>query len=60
MKTLELLEMTINNLAYAKAMERVQKRKIKTWDRVEQKLEQYFKEERDKIIINMVENNTKG
>ena len=55
MTTLQRLEMTINDLAYKRAMTKWQKRKsIKTWVRLKKKLAEYTEKETDKIIENIV------
>ncbi len=51
MNTLKVLEKAIDNLAYVRAMIKIEKKKsIKTWKRLSKKLKELTGKERDKII----------
>ena len=51
MTTLELLEARINEVCWRRAMDRVKKMKrMKTWDRLGKKMEQYKAEAREKYL----------
>ena len=53
--TLKILEKTIDNLAYKRAMEKINhKKSIKTWKRLEKKIAEFTKIERAKIIAHIV------
>lgn len=55
MNTLKILEKTIDNLAYKRAMEKINhKKSIKTWKRLGKKIEEFTKIERAKIIAHIV------
>lgn len=58
MDTLELLEKAIDDLAWKRAMEKINsKRNIKTWKKLDKKLGEVLDKERDKIIQCIIHGN---